>query len=221
LRFRQQNQLLPCSAYACVVAAAKPVCLCTPGGHPAPPSSLRSCRYQRKAKRDSMSSQPPPYPGHNEKSPQGYPGQFPQQQFVPPQQQYMPQQPGAPVVVQHQYVAPRMFGASPINMQCPNCHAQVTTATIEDIGVIAWIAAGVMCAVGLWCCMCIPLCMDSLKVTPNSDQKSTIHMLALVLKLLFFHVCITFQTFHSFCTCVKWCFLLYDLGATYCISHNL
>merc|ERR1712083_93550 len=84
----------------------------------------------------------------NEKSPQGYPGQFPQQQFVPPQQQY---------------VAPRMFGPSPINMQCPNCHAQVTTATVEDIGVIAWISAGVMCALGFWCCMCIPLCMDSLK----------------------------------------------------------
>merc|ERR1711990_402000 len=111
--------------------------------------------------RDSMASQPPPYPGH-EKSPQGYPGQ----QYMPPQQQYMPPQPGqpqAPVLVQHQYVAPRMFGPSPINMQCPNCMAQVTSATVEDVGVFAWIAAGVMCAVGLWCCMCIPLCMDSLK----------------------------------------------------------
>merc|ERR1711971_582297 len=136
------------------------VCLCTPGGDPALPAAyvvvadIRGKLTERE--RGSMSSQPPPYPGHNEKSPHGYPGQFPQQQFVPPRQQYMPgqpQHPGAPVVVQHQYVAPRMFGASPINMQCPNCHAQVTTATIEDIGVIAWIAAGVMCAVGLWCCM--------------------------------------------------------------------
>merc|ERR1712243_375612 len=87
--------------------------------------------------RDNMASQPPPYPGH-EKSPQGFPGQ-------------------------HQYVAPRMFGKDPMNMECPNCRAQVTTATYEEVGVFAWIAAGVMCAVGLWCCMCIPLCMDNLK----------------------------------------------------------
>jgi len=56
-----------------------------------------------------------------------------------------------------------MFGPTPINMQCPNCRAQVTTATFEEVGVIAWIASGVMCALGLWCCMCIPLCMDNLK----------------------------------------------------------
>ena len=36
---------------------------------------------------------------------------------------------------------------------------------------------------GLWCCMCIPLCMDSLKVTPNSNQKSTFHILALFLNV--------------------------------------
>ena len=135
-----------------------------------------------------------------------------------------PGQPQAPVLVQHQYVAPRcipkiilpkckiilqsvrfilqsathflscrMFGSSPINMECPNCRAQVTTgklqwktdhfvclfifshllfgnkqlqtdhyhqidkslrqhflflATAEDVGIIAWVAAGVMCALG-------------------------------------------------------------------------
>jgi len=86
---------------------------------------------------------------------------------MPPPQ---PGQPQAPVMVQHQYVAPRMFGPNPIDMECPNCRAQVTTATYEEVGVFAWIAAGVMCAVGLWCCMCIPLCMDSLKVRPIVDD---------------------------------------------------
>merc|ERR1712130_914130 len=66
--------------------------------------------------RDNMASQPPPYPGH-EKSPQGFPGQ----QYMPPPQ---PGQPQAPVMVQHQYVAPRMFGPNPIDMECPNCRAQ-------------------------------------------------------------------------------------------------
>merc|ERR1712007_344272 len=77
----------------------------------------------REEKTENMANQPPPYPGH-EKSSQGYPSQA--------DQYHMPPQPGygqspAPVVVQHQYVAPRMFGPTPINMQCPNCRAQVTT----------------------------------------------------------------------------------------------
>merc|ERR1712107_779192 len=81
----------------------------------------------------NMANQPPPYPGH-EKSSQGYPGQADQYQ-TPPQPGYG--QSPTPVVVQHQYVAPRMFGPTPINMQCPNCRAQVTTATLEEVGVIA------------------------------------------------------------------------------------
>ena len=69
-----------------------------------------------------MANQPPPYPGH-EKSSQGYPGQVDSynrklslvsNNALPPQadQYHTPPQPGygqspAPVVVQHQYVAPR------------------------------------------------------------------------------------------------------------------
>ena len=81
LRFRQQNQLVPSIVVgrsaclrSCSCETSLPV---HPRRSPCPSQpSLRSCRYQRKAEieRDSMASQPPPYPG-NEKSPQGYPGQ--------------------------------------------------------------------------------------------------------------------------------------------------
>merc|ERR1711971_236760 len=34
-----------------------------------------------------------------------------------------------------------MFGPDPMNTVCPNCHNNITTATTEEIGVMAWIAA--------------------------------------------------------------------------------
>ena len=195
-----------------------------------------------------------------------------------------PGQPQAPVLVQHQYVAPRcipkiilpkckiilqsvrfilqsathflscrMFGSSPINMECPNCRAQVTTGKLQwktdhfvclfifshllfgnkqlqtdhyhqiaemfktTLSISSncwghwqyclgrswshvcswWVISSSYCIItqfpspivfwqnrlfvpisfifytsGLWCCMCIPLCMDSLKVTPNSSLKT-------------------------------------------------
>ena len=98
------------------------------------------------------------------------------------------------------------------SLKCSRQHF-LFLATAEDVGIIAWVAAGVMCALGewshppiaslhnfqfpspivfwqnrlfvpisfifytsgLWCCMCIPLCMDSLKVTPNSSFKTREH----------------------------------------------
>jgi len=57
----------------------------------------------------------------------------------------------------------RMFGPDPMNTVCPNCHNNITTATTEEIGVMAWVAAGVLCAFVCWPCAPIPLCMDSLK----------------------------------------------------------
>merc|ERR1712080_57126 len=56
-----------------------------------------------------------------------------------------------------------MFGPDPMATVCRNCQAHITTATTVETGVMAWVAAGLMCAVGLWCCAPIPLVMDSLK----------------------------------------------------------
>ena len=88
-----------------------------------------------------------------------------------------------------------MFGPDPLTTVCTNCQAQITTglrinqpkllqaptlpATTDEVGVMAWVAAGLMCALGqlkyivyfkmtivsgLWCCAPIPLCIDSLRV---------------------------------------------------------
>ena len=150
-----------------------------------------------------------------------------------------------------------MFGSSPINMECPNCRAQVTTGRLQamedrllclfvyfltppfwqqttadrslssnwlifktTLSISSncwgrwhyclgrswshvcswWVISSSYCIItqfpspivfwqnrlfvpisfifytsGLWCCMCIPLCMDSLKVTPNSSLKTREH----------------------------------------------
>merc|ERR1719309_1366714 len=57
----------------------------------------------------------------------------------------------------------RIFGPQPMTCVCQNCQANITTATTDEVGVVAWIAAGVLCAFVCWCCAPIPLCMDSLK----------------------------------------------------------
>merc|ERR1719430_355100 len=79
------------------------------------------------------------------------------------QQPPQPQAHGAPVFVAHQMGNQRMFGPDPMTCVCPNCHNNITTTTTEEIGVMAWIAAAVLCAFVCWPCAPIPLCMDSLK----------------------------------------------------------
>merc|ERR1712211_12726 len=69
---------------------------------------------------------------------------------------------GAPVVITHQPQI--MFDRDPVTTTCRNCGNNITTSVHTETGVIAWITAGVCCALGCWLgCCCIPLCMDSMK----------------------------------------------------------
>ena len=121
---------------------------------------------------------PPPYDDSQKYNQgQGPPGYYPQQPGPPGN---YPQQPGQPRVVNRGLMG--MFGKDPVSTTCPNCGAnvskshaqqhqnrlpyfiQITTSVEVETGTIAWIAAGIICVFGCWCCCCIPLCMDSLKV---------------------------------------------------------
>lgn len=51
----------------------------------------------------------------------------------------------------------------PVETQCPNCNNHVTTQVTYDAGAMAWLMCFIMCLVGLWCCCCIPFCVDGLK----------------------------------------------------------
>merc|ERR1711909_266880 len=58
-----------------------------------------------------------------------------------------------PVVTQVVHVPGPGWGDHPVTTVCSNCHVQMT----------AWVLAGLMCAVGMWLCAPIPLCVDSLQ----------------------------------------------------------
>merc|ERR1712055_359311 len=68
------------------------------------------------------------------------------------------------------------FGRDPVRTTCSNCRHEVTSKITEEPGVIAYVAAGIICLVGCWCgCCLIPLNMDSMKevihTCPNCNAK--------------------------------------------------
>lgn len=72
--------------------------------------------------------------------------------------------PPAPVVVtQVQYVTAPNFGHRPVNMVCPYCQQNITTATDSEPSAMAYVVSAVLCVFGFWVCACIPCCIDSLQ----------------------------------------------------------
>jgi len=58
---------------------------------------------------------------------------------------------------------PVIYGSVPVQTRCPFCSRQVVTKTESDTSATAWILAGVLCFVGLWCCAPLPLFSESMK----------------------------------------------------------
>ncbi|XP_048762284.2 LITAF domain-containing protein-like [Ostrea edulis] len=58
----------------------------------------------------------------------------------------------------------QVFRETPVAMQCPYCHASITTSTAYETGTLTWIICGVLILFGLWlgCCL-IPFCIDGCK----------------------------------------------------------
>ena len=110
---------------------------------------------------------PPPYDDSQKYNPgQGPPGYYPQQPGPPgnyPQDQEPRRAPVMNVSVVNR--GPMgMFGKDPPTTVCPNFQANITTSVETETGIVAWIAAGLLCAFGCWCCAPIPLCMDNMQV---------------------------------------------------------
>jgi len=137
-----------------------------PGGHPggmpdAPPSYAEASGaggfYQGPAPPGAGAMYPPLPPEQNK-------GGIP-----PPQMQQAP-----PVVTQVQYLPQPVFGFRPIDMVCPHCQHNITTATDGEPSVMAWIAGGILCALQFYCCMCIPCWIDSCQTVthkcPNCNK---------------------------------------------------
>ncbi|UXI18806.1 MyD88 [Sarcoptes scabiei] len=58
---------------------------------------------------------------------------------------------------------PIKIGRQPIECYCPCCRQNIVTDTESVPGFLTCLMAGLFCATGLWCCCCIPCCIDSCK----------------------------------------------------------
>ncbi|XP_071814111.1 lipopolysaccharide-induced tumor necrosis factor-alpha factor homolog isoform X2 [Apostichopus japonicus] len=97
-----------------------------------------------------------PVPGYPAQQPvPGYPGGY-QQGGYPVSTQPMA---GASTV----HILQTHFRDMPVQTQCPNCHNHVTTLVTFEPGVMAWLMCFIMFLVGLWCCCCIPFCVNGLQ----------------------------------------------------------
>jgi lipopolysaccharide-induced tumor necrosis factor-alpha factor len=116
-----------------------------------------------------VQGQAPP-PGPSAMYPPLPPDQVHKGGHIPPPQH----QQALPVVTQVQYLPQPVFGFRPIDMVCPHCQHNITTATDGEPSAMAWIIGGVLCALQFYCCMCIPCCIDSLQTVthkcPNCNK---------------------------------------------------
>lgn len=95
----------------------------------------------------------PAQPTYNEPPP-AYPG--------PPQQVFVTGQP-ATIILQN------VLHEDPAQMRCPGCGADIITQIRYENGTVTYLAAGLMCIVGLWlgCCL-IPFCINGAKDVVHS-----------------------------------------------------
>jgi len=84
--------------------------------------------------------------------------------LYPNPHQPMPGPPPPAVVTTTVVVTPAQLPASPVTMQCPNCHAHITTEVTPTNGLLVWLCVIGLLLIGCWlgCCL-IPLCVDDLK----------------------------------------------------------
>ncbi|XP_034313433.1 LITAF domain-containing protein-like [Crassostrea angulata] len=72
-------------------------------------------------------------------------------------------------------VVAHCFRETSVPMQCPYCHANITTTTTYETGTLTWVICGVLILFGLWlgCCLipfCIDGCKDVIHSCPNCHQ---------------------------------------------------
>ncbi|XP_055374458.1 lipopolysaccharide-induced tumor necrosis factor-alpha factor homolog [Condylostylus longicornis] len=100
---------------------------------------------------------------------------------VPEQLQEMPptapptydasQTSGPTTVILQQPIPAAAFGPRPQIAVCPNCGERNLTEVKYENSNKTHLACLILCLVGLWCCCCIPYCVDSLKNANHYCQK--------------------------------------------------
>ncbi|GAB1862695.1 LITAF domain-containing protein [Camponotus japonicus] len=102
---------------------------------------------------DKMEQNPPP-PGF------AAPPYTPYPQPPPPSQ---PQPPPQPSVI----ITAAAFGPQSQHLTCPHCRANISTRVETEANMKTHLIALLLCALGLWCCVPCPYCMDSCLATKH------------------------------------------------------
>ncbi|KOC61573.1 Lipopolysaccharide-induced tumor necrosis factor-alpha factor like protein [Habropoda laboriosa] len=77
----------------------------------------------------------------------------------PPPYFEQPQQQQPHIVVVERPVL--QFGRVSQRLQCPHCHADISTRVESEANTKTHLIALLLCILGLWCCAPCPYCMDS------------------------------------------------------------
>ncbi|XP_050424147.1 lipopolysaccharide-induced tumor necrosis factor-alpha factor homolog [Adelges cooleyi] len=83
---------------------------------------------------------------------------YPTDSSMPPPPYPVPQHEAQSSVI---FVQNPIVGPKSTRLICPNCRADVFTRTTESATAKAWMCSFLMFLTGLFCCSCIPLCMES------------------------------------------------------------
>jgi lipopolysaccharide-induced tumor necrosis factor-alpha factor len=78
---------------------------------------------------------------------------------------------GAPVPIR---ITTIIDSRRPVRVICPNCHADVQTRTIRQVGGVTHLTALGLCFIGCWPCAWVPYCsdecLDTSHVCPHCDE---------------------------------------------------
>jgi lipopolysaccharide-induced tumor necrosis factor-alpha factor len=78
------------------------------------------------------------------------------------------QQPPPPIAIVQPVIVGgpvTIVGDYPMQCTCPRCGQQIVTRIEKKNGLLAWVICGILFFFGLWCCCCIPFCVDGCKVS--------------------------------------------------------
>ncbi|EFN65892.1 hypothetical protein EAG_09195 [Camponotus floridanus] len=71
-----------------------------------------------------------------------------------------PQPPPQPQTLSQSNVIITRFGSQSQHLTCPHCHANISTRVETESNMKTHLMAVFLCALGLWCCVPCPYCMD-------------------------------------------------------------
>ncbi|ODM92306.1 Lipopolysaccharide-induced tumor necrosis factor-alpha factor [Orchesella cincta] len=85
----------------------------------------------------------------------------------PPPPGYFQQSQAQPAQPQMLIVGVAILGPTTTRMTCGSCHTEIQTSTNKKPSIVAFLSAGIMCVLGLICCI-IPFFVDSCKDTEHT-----------------------------------------------------